>query len=335
MTDESIVGRVDRLESLVERQQHQIERQRERLAVQRDTIETQHERLAAVSEEVAGQEDDGDVLLDRRTVLQAGGILGLLGVGAGAASADPQGSVGTGSDPLTALYTEEVNGVSQIRSNDSITVDVDADGSGTAAVFSVRTDSGSGSPTSLLTVDEGGRIDVDTGALDLNGHGAKHVASIGNDGSAIRVDDTLDVDGNDLVDGGTAVWDASAAHVPQGVLEQDSVEVAGNQVSLGESTSVEHGDLDAIEGDDHHTRPSAGDGLREDSDTFHVEVGDFAGTFLSDDGSGELTIDTGEGLDGDGSGNLRLDNGVTGEESPYEIQVDGTDGDGVINFKTE
>lgn len=46
--------------------------------------------------------------LSRRAALTGLGLAGLLGLGAGTASADPQGQVGTASDPLQALYTDEL-----------------------------------------------------------------------------------------------------------------------------------------------------------------------------------------------------------------------------------
>jgi hypothetical protein len=53
-------------------------------------------------------------------------------------------------------------------------------------------------------------------------------------------------------------------------LVNDSVTVAGNTVSLGGSTGVAHSDLSGIGTDNHHTRPSAGAGLTENSDAFEV-----------------------------------------------------------------
>jgi len=102
MTDmgDAIEDRLDRLESLVEDQQATIEQQRDRIA----DLEREASRKAA-------ETDDGDrALVDRRDALKAGGLLALLFGGVGTASADPQGQVGTSSDPLQTLYTEELNG---------------------------------------------------------------------------------------------------------------------------------------------------------------------------------------------------------------------------------
>ena len=99
--------RFDRLESLVERQQATIE-------AQRATLDQQRERIAALEAETntgATASDSGEAaLVDRRDALKAGGLLALLFGGAGTASADSQGQVGTSADPLQALYTAALNG---------------------------------------------------------------------------------------------------------------------------------------------------------------------------------------------------------------------------------
>lgn len=86
--------RLDRLESLVEQQREEMKRQKE-------TIEALENRLGT---------QRSSTPLTRRSALKTGGLLALLAGGVGTASADPQGQVGTGSDPLTTLYTEELNG---------------------------------------------------------------------------------------------------------------------------------------------------------------------------------------------------------------------------------
>lgn len=83
----------------------------DRLDQQRATIEAQRERIESLEREL-GHARGGGVAINRRTALKAGGLAGLLalGVGAGTASADPQGQVGTEAKPLEALYTEALNG---------------------------------------------------------------------------------------------------------------------------------------------------------------------------------------------------------------------------------
>lgn len=95
MSDEPpLADRVGRLESLVEQQ--------------RELIDTQRERIAAL--EAEGASSDQGVSVSRRTALKTGGLAGLLALGSGVANADPRGQVGTASDPLAALHTEELNG---------------------------------------------------------------------------------------------------------------------------------------------------------------------------------------------------------------------------------
>lgn len=74
--------RIDRLESVVEEQQRRIDRLRER-----------------------GDDSGSGIPLSRRDVLVGTGLVGVLAGGAGTAAADPQGQVGTQTDPLTKLYT--------------------------------------------------------------------------------------------------------------------------------------------------------------------------------------------------------------------------------------
>jgi len=97
---------------------------------------------------------------------------------------------------------------------------------------------------------------------------------------------------------------------------------------------------------------TGGDGINKTNSTFSVNVSDIAGSLLSDDGSNNLSVDEST-LDGKyvlESGDTMtgtLDMGTnnitdvrTNGHSPvvgssnYEVQKDGTDGNGIINFKT-
>ena len=53
----------------------------------------------------------------------------------------------------------------------------------------------------------------------------------------------LDVDA-DITDGATVIWDNTNQYLPQGRLENDTLTVAGNAVSLGGSTDVNYTDLE-------------------------------------------------------------------------------------------
>lgn len=66
----------------------------------------------------------------------------------------------------------------------------------------------------------------------------------------------------DIVDDTQTIWDTSAGEIPDSALgsidnatlTNDTVTVAGNAVSLGGSTTVDHADLSNIGASDHHTR---------------------------------------------------------------------------------
>ena len=99
MTDTE--DRLDRLESLVEQQQETIE-------AQQATIDQQRDRIDELDGETDTDSDETPLLANRRTALKAGGLAALLFSGVGTASADPQGQVGTSSNPLKKLYTKEL-----------------------------------------------------------------------------------------------------------------------------------------------------------------------------------------------------------------------------------
>jgi len=101
---------------------------------------------------------------------------------------------------------------------------------------------------------------------------------------------------------------------------------------------------------------NAGDGLTQSGDTFDISVSDFAGIGLVDDGANDLDIDESsinhDSLSGgtdsnahhtrysDSEARTAVDNAnidITGDADSvdgYDIQKNGTDGTGVINFKT-
>jgi hypothetical protein len=151
--------------------------------------------------------------MSRRGALTAGGLLALLVGGAGTASADPRGQVGTASDPLASLYTSDLvldAGGDGVRSDGSVVVDVDADDSTTGAEsFEVTQDGGA---TTRLTIPEDGDVRVGEGALDLAG--------------------------SDLVDGDATVWDGTGDRVPRASQEVPA-NVAVVAKSGGDYTDVE------------------------------------------------------------------------------------------------
>ena len=106
--DESLRAKVQRLESLVEHQQAIIEElQARRDTDSADASESVDQETPAEDEPTTDEELSTPV--GRRGVLTATGALGLLGLGAGSASAS-SGQIGTSSSPLNTLYTAELNG---------------------------------------------------------------------------------------------------------------------------------------------------------------------------------------------------------------------------------
>jgi len=129
---------------------------------------------------------------------------------------------------------------------------------------------------------------------------------------------------------------AGVSAVPTGGLVDDTVTVAGNAVTLGGSTAIAHANLSSIGTDDHHAQDhdhttasvsdipnaglvndtvtvTAGGGLTNGglvslggSITLDVEPTDFAGLFLSNDGSDNLQVDTDGTIENDGAGNARV-----------------------------
>lgn len=94
--------RLDELELLLTEYEKRFERQRAVIDAQRERIDELERQLADMS--------GGGVRIDRRTALKAGGMAGLLALGAGTVSADPQGHVGTEDQPLEMLYAGALDG---------------------------------------------------------------------------------------------------------------------------------------------------------------------------------------------------------------------------------
>jgi hypothetical protein len=162
-------GRLDRLESLVETQQETIDRQQERIEALRAERDVAAGDSDASTETDSAADTDGITATTRRGVLTAGGMLALFGLGTGAASADPQGQVGTSSDPLEALYTEELNG--GVTGNQSLT---DLTGSNLSINGGALEASGGGSSSSELVTSGNGdtAFQVVDGTSDVSNAGS-------------------------------------------------------------------------------------------------------------------------------------------------------------------
>lgn len=176
----------------------------------------------------------------------------------------PQSSLANSSVTVTA--GNQLTGGGNVALGGSITVDVeDGVGSGldadTVDGFQAG-DLGSGASndgveilskvtdfnfTNNLSVshDGDGTVTVDGSHV----HDSRYLLEAGDAMSGI-----LDLSNNDLEDGTTTIWDASKGFVNQSALENSSVTVAGNNVTLGNSTSIAHGDLSDSPSSAHHTR---------------------------------------------------------------------------------
>lgn len=84
--------------------------------------------------------------------------------------------------------------------------------------------------------------------LNMDNNNINDVASIDGGGDAVQFDDILDLNNNDLEDDTVTIWDTSNQYIPQGILENDTVTVADNDVSLGGSTDIDGADLIGSEG---------------------------------------------------------------------------------------
>jgi len=101
----------------------------------------------------------------------------------------------------------------------------------------------------------------------------------------------LDLSGNDLTDGATVIFDTSAGEIPDSAMGSiDNSTLTNDSITLNGGDGLKNGSTASLGG----------------SFSLDVEPNDFAGTFLSDDGSDNLQVDTGTGLENDGSDNIRV-----------------------------
>jgi hypothetical protein len=143
----------------------------------------------------------------------------------------------------------------------------------------------------------------DTITVNANNGLSGGSAALGNSLS-VGISGVLSLDDDlEAVDGET-IWDETNTYIPQGRLQNDSVTITsgdglknGGGVSLGNSLTLD------------------------------IEPADFAGTFLSDDGTDNLTVDIGNGIENDGSDNLRVNpadiaGSLLSEDGSNQLQVD-------------
>ena len=168
----------------------------------------------------------------------------------GAASAtEPRGVIGSESHPVKRLYLSELMGpLTEGASLTSLT------GNGLAI--------------------NGNALSIGANAVDSTELANDSVTVAGNE---VALGTSTGIDYVDLADTGNSF------PIPNADLANDSVTIAGNEVALGGSTTLatSHTDLSDVNPGDHHTRPSAGDGLTETDNTFSVslsQVGSESGT---------------------------------------------------------
>lgn len=138
---------------------------------------------------------------------------------------------------ITAVNTD------LLAADGSVKLDDDATGitfSDDAGVETLADMSVSGTPTQ--GTQESYTLDVDgTSVLRVY---AEADGSGGIQNQEVRAHAPVDVNSNDLVDGGTVIYDASAGQLTQSSLESDTVTIAGQSVSLGSSTTLGLSNLD-------------------------------------------------------------------------------------------
>ena len=190
---ESLRAKVQRLESLVEHQQETIEQLQARQEPDSADASERAEQETPAEDETTT--DEGlSTPVSRRGVLTATGALGLLGLGAGSASAS-SGQIGTSSSPLNKLYTDELNG--GVTGGTSLT---DLAGSGLTIDDSGNLNaSGGGSTSELVTsgnsltaaqVFDGGTTvsesdDSSDAPLIINGHPSNNTGGVDPFGATI------------------------------------------------------------------------------------------------------------------------------------------------------
>jgi hypothetical protein len=141
-------------------------------------------------------------------------------------------------DDTTTIWDTSAGYIPQGRlQNEAITVTAGTQLTGGGSVslggsVTVDLDQGSGSGLDADTLDSVELANIDWADVAL----AQSDVTLADVGAA---DTSFDVNGNDIEDGTTTIWDASAGYIPQNRLQDDSVTVsAGTQLSGGGSVAL-------------------------------------------------------------------------------------------------
>lgn len=284
--------------------------------------------------------------VSRRRLLQGVGVAGLVGVGTELASADPQGQVGTSTDPLNALYTQELNGgvtgdVSLTElpgsglavGDGSLTADLAQVGSGTGVLAGVTDDgieyrSLTGSGTVSVREDDGtitifgADLDSDTHTLvsDSDGEPNDIMANDIEFGSDLSLTDN---------GGGNVTVDGTDTHTT--VSESDG-DTSGEAQDIRFGVNLDLLPRDAtghftVHASDTHTNVSDG-GTQVVANTEDINFSD--GLTVTDDEDGSVTVAS-EWSDTDENGLLEpVDGQVTGIEDVSTVQSSGD-----LHFNTD
>ncbi len=299
--------------------------------------------------------DGSRQIVTRRGVLSTAGLLAVLGLGAGSASADASGKIGTSSDPLNKLYTEELNG--GVTGDTSLTniagsgLTIDGSGnlktSGGGSSSSLET---SGNSVTTVEVFDGGsgsaisaNSDSSTPPNIINGHpsnntGGSDVKGVtisgGGDDSGTRnaKDNTASGDFATIGGGHTNVASGVHSTVPGG-----EANIAGGDHSFaaGRKAQASNNNGAFVWGDSSSTKVTAGaaDEVRfQATGGFVVENGnlDAQGGTVENTTSGGLTVKTNDNGDlildpGSSSANtVKVKNRKSGSSSDNLLAVDGT-----------
>ena len=201
----------------------------------------------------------------RRSVLAGLGVAGLLGFGTTAASADPQGEVGSSTNPIRRVYTQEING--GVTGGTALT-DLTGDGL-TVSSEALAADVGTGLEfdSGTARVDPGGIAGT---GLTEEGTTALGIAADGVTGTEI---DLASIAGDNLsVDATNAELDASTSSVWADDDGDDRLEISGSETGI-DVTDVQTDSFNGGVTGNTDVTSLTGDGLTVSSGALTADVG--------------------------------------------------------------